>query len=281
MNMFDKGIKLTGAEHMHYFTKKLIKSFLKFYRENGADPQYQNLTNALAKEILKNLGYNNYSNSAVSGEQFFIEKILAPTSPRLCIDIGANIGKYSIDLLEKTKSKVISFEPLPRTFQELSRNCEKYGSRSVLENFGVGSENKIQQLHFDPEALTHASLSEEVNNVSYVNNKLTENVSVITLDHYCHQNQVTEIDFVKIDTEGYEAEVFSGASKTFSEIRPKFIQIEFNWHQLFRGTTLFYFSSLLADYDLYQLMPGRWVQRDPKDPLANIYQYSNFVFVAR
>ena len=100
-----------------------------------------------------------------------------------------------------------------------------------------------------------------------------------TLDGYCKAKNITEIDLVKIDTEGFELEVFEGAINTFAKIKPKFIQIEFNWHQLFRNTSLNLFAEKLPNYDIYQLVHSGWVKRDAKDPLTNIYLFSNFIFV--
>lgn len=104
---------------------------------------------------------------------------------------------------------------------------------------------------------------------------------VITLDSYFKDNNIVKVDFIKIDTEGFESEVFKGAEKIFKELKPKFIQIEFNWHQLFRNTSLYYFAQRLTEYDMYQLIPNGWILRDPKDPLVNIYSYSNFIFVLK
>ena len=67
----------------------------------------------------------------------------------------------------------------------------------------------------------------------------------------------------------------------FKELKPKFIKMEFNWHQLFRNASLNYFSELLPNYDVYQLVPNGWIRRDSKDPFSNIYLFSNFVFVMR
>ena len=36
---------------------------------------------------------------------------------------------------------------------------------------------------------------------------------------------------------------------------------------------------LLPDYSLFQLLPHGIVERDPADPLANIFLFSNFVFI--
>ena len=65
---------------------------------------------------------------------------------------------------------------------------------------------------------------------------------------------------------------------TIARLRPRFVQIEFNWHQLFRNTSLYGLSRHLQGYQAYQLTRGGWVRRDVKDPLCNLYQYSNFVF---
>jgi FkbM family methyltransferase len=175
----------------------------------------------------------------------------------------------------------VAFEPNPALFRDLKKLAEKYPSRFVAEGLGVGEKNGTRALNFSPDALSHGSFSTEVSGVPYVNNELNVEVPVVTLDSYCAENGIREIDFIKIDVEGFEGEVLDGARQVLSEIMPRFIQLEFNWHQLFRGTSMNFFSQTLPDYDLFQLVPGGWEKRDPKDPLANIYLFSNFVFVRR
>lgn len=242
---------------------------------------FAKLNSLLLHFALRARGYNNFRNNDESGESFFIEKILAPTNPKLCIDIGANVGRYTVELLEKTNSRVISFEPLPTAFKELINATRNLAERVVLENKGVGRKEETLTIHYNPEALAHASFSEEVKKVSYVSNEDRIEVPVTTLDDYCRENNITEIDLVKIDTEGFESEVFEGALNTFTKIKPKFIQIEFNWHQLFRNTSLNYFAERLPNYNVYQLVHSSWVKRDAKDPLTNIYHFLNFIFVRK
>src|SRR3981081_2663609 len=101
-------------------------------------------------------------------------------------------------------------------------------------------------------------------------------VEVTTLDSYfagavdVHRG---EIDLLKIDTEGYEYEVLAGAADTLKRLRPKFVQIEYNWHQLFRKQSLHAIASLLTGYVAYQLLPyGSGLSRvDVRSPEANIY----------
>ena len=228
---------------------------------------------------LRARGYNNYQSNQLSGESFFVRHVLAPTNPSLCLDVGANTGAYTAELLANTRARVICFEPLPSSFLALAETTAGHSERVTLENKGLGAQTGAATIHFNPDALAHASFSEQVKKVPYVSNQQQTTVRVVTLDEYCSENGIEEIDLVKIDTEGFETEVFEGARETFSKVRPKFVQIEFNWHQLFRNVSLNHFAEKLPNYAVYQLIPNGWARRDPTDPLSNIYYFSNFVFV--
>lgn len=224
-------------------------------------------------------GYNNYQDFQVSGEAFFIEKILVPTSPKVCIDIGANRGDYSKHLLQQTSATVHAFEPHPVSFGELQQLQAEHADRLKAHNLAMGSDKQSGTLNFNSSALGHASLSTEVNGVPYLSNSDSVEVQITTLDSWCEENEVTNIDLLKIDVEGFEDEVLVGARRVLEEIRPHFVQIEFNWHQLFRDTTIWSLSKHFEDYRLFQLIPGGWKERNPKDPLANVFRFSNFIFV--
>ncbi|QFT67765.1 hypothetical protein FIU93_13340 [Labrenzia sp. THAF35] len=253
----------------------LTEAFLEWYIANRHSPDLAELNDYLLNAALSARGYNNLE----SGETFFVKEILAATAPRLCFDIGANVGRYSLDLLNYTSADVIAFEPLISTHGELVRNTQAYGDRIVCENVGVGNFDGEGLLHFDATNPVLASFSQEVKKVSYVTNGQTVKARVTSLDTYCRVAGITAVDLIKIDTEGFETEVFEGAARVFSEIRPRFIQMEFNWHQMFRSRTLNDFAEMLPEYDVYQLLPNGWTRREPRDPLTNFYQFSNFVFV--
>lgn len=261
--------------------KKIIDIIIEFYSRFFSKGILLKVNNLLLTACLGARGYNNFRNYKISGEGFFIKEILAPTNPKICFDIGANIGSYSIELLEKTNAKIYSFEPVPETYQLLNNTLSKYNDRVVTENKGIGCENKTLTIHYNPKALSHASFSEDVKKISYITNEKKLDIEVVSLDSYCKKKSIIAIDFIKIDVEGYEVEIFQGAIETFREIQPKFIQIEFNWHHLFRNTSLNFFSEYLPNYDVYQLIYDGWIKRDPRDPLTNIYNFSNFVFVRR
>ena len=259
--------------------KEMINIITELYARFCSTGIFLKINNILLTACLRARGYNNSRNNKVSGESFFISKILAPTNPKICFDIGANVGNYSKELLKKTNAKIYSFEPIPTSYELLKTALSTYGDRAITENKGISSMNKTLTIHYNPKALSHASFSEDIKKVSYVTNEKKMDVEVVTLDSYCEKKLITNIDFIKIDTEGFELEVFQGALETFRKIQPKFIQIEFNLHQLFRNTSLNFFAEYLNNYDVYQLIYDGWIKRDPRDPLTNIFQFSNFVFV--
>ena len=90
-------------------------------------------------------------------------------------------------------------------------------------------------------------------------------------------------DFVKIDVEGHEYEVIQGAKKFIGFNAPKFIQIEINWHQLFKKVNLYEFSLLLRNYDIFKILPfgKKLILVDPTRPENNIFHLSNFAFIRK
>jgi len=120
-----------------------------------------------------------------------------------------------------------------------------------------------------------------VQSVPYLRNNSVDSIEVVTLDSFFENLNEIHIDFIKIDTEGFEWEVLEGAKNILEKYKPKIIQIEFNWHQLFRSHTLYTFSKILSEYNLFQLLPEGIIQRDPKDPYANIFHFSNFIFIRK
>jgi FkbM family methyltransferase len=246
-------------------------------------PSCQKVNERLLHLTMRGCGYDAGPNPARTGEKHFI-RLVAKTGPTVCIDIGANAGDYSALLLENTAAHVIAFEPLPQTFERLRPLKNAYQSRFTTENLGVGDCDGVLTLHHGEDS-TLASFSPEVSQIGYVGatNIETTEVPVVTLDSYFASlpGDFPEIDLIKIDTEGFEIEVLRGAERTIAERRPKFVQIEFNLHQLLRGQSILTFAEFLPGYDVYQILPfgTTLIRRDPNSPEANIYRYSNFVFI--
>ena len=250
-----------------------------------ARPSMQPFNDWLFRLAIRGKGYNHAGPVAVTGEAAFM-KLLAQFDPSLCIDVGANRGHYSEALLTLTNTKIIAFEPLPKAFDSLRALQERFPLRIDAINKGVGDLDCVLDLHYGAADSELASFSDEVNGIDYVRaeNQNVLKVPVTTLDSFFKQQEyssIARIDLMKIDTEGYEYEVLRGATQTLARLRPLFIQIEYNWHQLFKNQSLYSISKLLDKYNVYQLLPenGGMSKVDARLPQNNVYQYSNFVFV--
>ena len=232
-------------------------------------------------------GFKNYGNLNLTGEKRFIKLISKEIN--FSIDIGANVGKYTKLLLAETNSEVIAFEPLPKAFEELKEIEKNFSSRLNVYNFGIGNKNSNLELNYSTEKSELASFIQDLDKLSFVDSKNNKKiiVEVMTLDSFFKKYEQTykekEIDLLKIDTEGFELEVLNGASETLINKKPKFIQIEFNWHQLFREQTIYKFSKILSNYEVFKILPfgNSLIKVDPKRPESNIFHLSNFVFIRK
>ena len=147
---------------------------------------------------------------------------------KLLIDIGAHKGE-SIKLFSKNFviKKIISFEASPINFEFLKKkideNKQEYNNTEiVLENIALGAENKI--IEFNQFNESSSSTIKDINKeskyykrkfrlINFLNNKETYQkmkIKVSKLKDYIEKNNIKKIDFMKIDTEGYEFEILLG-----------------------------------------------------------------------
>jgi len=138
------------------------------------------------------------------------------------IDVGANIGSYTILAACVSKANVISFEPIPQTFNSLQLNIRLNNIESKVRaiNKGLGDRNAV---------LRFTSAYDTVNHVLIDNtrNDFIE-VEVITLDDYFSDEGILMPSLIKIDVEGFELNVLKGAGKILQNDALKVIIVEIN-----------------------------------------------------
>lgn len=119
----------------------------------------------------------------------------------LFLDVGANIGSYTLLASGVCKARTIAFEPDPQTMALLRRNIDLNGldGRVLLEQTAVGAEDGEVEFTLGRDTC---------NQVTQGNAERTQRVSMRTLDTVAG---LTPPTMIKVDVEGYEADVFRGA----------------------------------------------------------------------
>lgn len=173
----------------------------------------------------------------------------------ICLDIGANFGWYTTLLRANTGASgaVHSFEPVPATFRELTRNCELMGSpvNVFLNNMALGDQAGTVSINlFEDLPTGHASLSSQGRD-----DAIAFECPMITLDSYLGEKNVGDVNFVKVDIEGAEMMFLNGAKKLFDQDVPPIFLMEMALEQTgnfgYVPNDLVKFIAAQASYDFY------------------------------
>lgn len=228
---------------------------------------------ALVIFFLHALGYDNGWRPSYTGEDWFLTNVLKKLDPKVCLDVGASVGNYSAILLRETKADVYAFEPTPSAFR-LLQNLKTKDSRLHAVEAAVSNMDGSTTFYLEGERSERNSLSKE----GLFDPKPHE-VKVTTLNRFT--KDLPRVDFIKVDTEGFEHEVFQGMQETLKRLRPAAIQFEFNILHLWRGHTLLSLSQLLDGYHLYRLLPRGMLRVQPSHFIDNIFIFSNVVAIRK
>jgi FkbM family methyltransferase len=137
----------------------------------------------------------------------------------LFIDIGANVGAYTILASSEINAKTIAIEPVPSTYKNLMDNILINNIQEKVNALNIGLGSKNGKLKF-------TKSFDSVNHVATENETDTIEVDIDTLDTILLKEQCPIL--LKIDVEGFETEVIKGADTTLLNKSLKAIIIELN-----------------------------------------------------
>ena len=178
----------------------------------------------------------------------------------LFIDIGANIGSYTILASAEIGAKTICIEPIPSTFDSLIRNIKINNVENLVTalNIGLGSAKSILKFTKSQDTTNHVARNEDIDTID---------VPVETLDSVCEKKMPI---LIKMDVEGFETEVVKGADVTLLNQHLKAIIIELNDYSLQYGYKTEDVHEKLLNYGFFP------VQYNPfKRGITKISTYTN------
>ena len=161
---------------------------------------------------------NIYTGLHEFSEMAFVLHFLRDTD--LFVDVGANVGAYSILACAVIGANGYAFEPIPATFTRLVDNMRlnHLEAKIVCINKGVGAQPGTQAFTDDFDTTNHALAIGEQQQSAI-------SVEVTTLDSELRDQSPK---LIKIDVEGYETSVLEGASETLKNKSLSAVIIELN-----------------------------------------------------
>ena len=175
-----------------------------------------------------------------------MKKMINSINDPVIVDVGAYTGHLALKLCKKLNNyKMYCIEACRKNFKILSNNTIN-NDKIFVYNLAISS--------YNGKAKFYVAKSESKNNVgsSQANSlyadflkskkwaKIKEkDISCITLDSFCEQNDIKKIDCLKINCEGCEFDIFDSYTKNFLNIT-KILYIEMHGKCDFFNSETFY-----------------------------------------
>ncbi|MCB0322928.1 MAG: FkbM family methyltransferase [Bdellovibrionales bacterium] len=139
----------------------------------------------------------------------------------IVFDIGANLGVLTAIFSASVgqDGRVYAFEPASATFAKLvAIQAASNWSNVELHQLACGDASGSALLYAVGRDSGYSTLCPPVN--ADVDPIPPERVGICTLDEFVFGSGISRVDFIKIDSEGFEAKVLAGAAQVLRSFRP-------------------------------------------------------------
>jgi FkbM family methyltransferase len=246
-------------------------------------PYFQIYWEKILKFTLHKMNIGSGESVESSGESYVIDYILDKLhEPLVIFDVGANIGDYTLSIAGKLdqSSTIYCFEPSKKTFDTLSKNVKNKNAR--LFNFGFGSKTEELRLYSNQSGSGLASVYKRRLDHFDIYMDNTEKISLKTLDEFTAESQIKHINLLKIDVEGHEYEVLSGAKSLLKSDAIDFIQFEFGGCNI-DSRTYFqdFFYMLNPNFKIYRILNNGFFPIPQYQEIYEQFATTNFLAVSK
>jgi len=144
------------------------------------------------------------------------------------IDIGANIGAYTLNFAKivGNNGSVIAFEPTDYAFNKLKCNINlnpNLAKRIRSYKIMLGKENKSimeDYVYSSWPVMDYEIHGVDKHPIHGGRLKSVRNVEMWKLDSFIKEKNINCVDFIKIDVDGYEADILEGSKNTLAKFKP-------------------------------------------------------------
>lgn len=207
----------------------------------------------------------NNDNSKTNGEYKFFMDI--KDNIHCIFDVGCRSESEFIHFT----GEVHYFDPVNEFIENLKK-CENANSTSYFNHFGLGEENA--QIYYYPK---YESFYNRINSCSISDDANKMLLHLKKGKDYVIHNNITNIDFLKIDTEGYELNVLQGFEDFLENV--KIIQFEYGGTFLDNNTKLIDVIRYLEQKGFYKFSYLTSYGTEMITDFTDHYQYCNIVCI--
>jgi FkbM family methyltransferase len=206
--------KLVMARALYRLLRLLGVSKKKHIRRRGI--RYEvDLTEGIDLSLFL---FGNFQRHVIASDYFSI------SAEANIFDIGANIGSMTMNFARMVpEGSVYAFEPTDYAFEKLKRNIslnpELAQRVKALQFFVSDQSGPVHDLKaYSSWKVDGSAQKSHPLHGGMIRN--AEGVAAISLDDFCVENQIHRVDLIKIDTDGHELQVMTGACRTLEKNRP-------------------------------------------------------------
>jgi len=212
----------------------------------------------------------------IAGEINVIKEFIH--SGDLVFDVGAFHGEWTNEVLKRYSDVILhQFEPIPKSFNQLVNNF----SNCVQNNCAVSDKIGITLFYDYYTCPVLSTIHRRNNQIEKSLGLIVKEIEVLTttIDCYCKQRNIEQINFLKIDTEGNEFAVLQGAEKLLADRKINYIQFEYGGCYIDAGVTLKEVFNFLInkEYKLFKISHDELIFIEKFEPELENYEYSNFL----
>lgn len=155
-------------------------------------------------------------------DQYHVKELIKDGD--IVIDAGVLIADFSIWANHLyPNAHIYGFEPSPKTFNLAVNNANIRSENIHILNKALGTTTGQTTLSvgsdiglWGGDAITDNKFVEE--RLEHFDKKIP--IDIITIDQFVKEHNLTRVDFIKIDTEGFEKEIITGAKETIQKYSP-------------------------------------------------------------
>jgi len=201
--------------------KALIKIFQNLLVLLGQHRSKHLLWGSLAKVMKQSYNHGG------EGEAYILTTLSKIDSELSIIDVGANVGSWSVDAAKILPgSKIYAIEAIPEFFNKID-------SSMLVEKYNLALSDREETLQIFQSGGGAKPLAKNTEGKKI----FTHQVRAITGDQFIEENNIEKVDFIKIDTDGFDFPILNGFSDTIERHQP-IVQFELSHWWLSLGYTI-------------------------------------------